>query len=86
LFHDLKQHVSIFAVENELFNVFKVEKMYTLLIVLALLAAIFMIGIVLIQSSKEGDLIWWFEHNINPLIGKKSFNIVERTTLILLVS
>ena len=57
--------------------------MYTLLVILAILAAIFMIGIVLIQSSKEGDLICWFGRYINLLVDKKSFNIVERTTLVI---
>ena len=50
--------------------------MYTLLVILAILAAIFMIGIVLIQSSKEGDLICRFGRYINLLVDKKSFNIV----------
>ena len=57
--------------------------MYTLLIVLAILAALLMIGIVLIQSSKEGDLICRFGRHINLLVDKKSFNIVERTTLVI---
>ena len=57
--------------------------MYTLLIVLAILAAIFMIGIILIQSSKEGDLICRFGRYINLLVDKKCFNIVERTTLVI---
>ena len=57
--------------------------MYTLLVILAILAAIFMIGIVLIQSSKEGDLICRFGRYINHLVDKKSFNIVERTTLVI---
>lgn len=57
--------------------------MYTLLVILAILAAIFMIGIVLIQSSKEGDLICRFGRYINLLVDKKSFNIVERTTLVI---
>ena len=46
--------------------------MYTLLVILAILAAIFMIGIVLIQSSKEGDLICRFGRYINLLVDKKS--------------
>jgi len=57
--------------------------MYTQLIVLAILAAIFMIGIVLIQSSKEGYLICRFGRYINLLVDKKSFNIFERTTLVI---
>lgn len=57
--------------------------MYTLLVILAILTAIFMIGIVLIQSSKEGDLICRFGRYINLLVDKKSFNIVERTTLVI---
>ena len=57
--------------------------MYTLLVILAILAAIFMIGIVLIQSSKEGDLICRFGRYINLLVDKKSFNIVERTILVI---
>ena len=57
--------------------------MYTQLIVLAILAAIFMIGIVLIQSSKEGDLICRFGRYINLLVDKKSFNFFERTILVI---
>ena len=57
--------------------------MYTLLVILAILTAIFMIGIVLIQSSKEGDLICRFGRYINLLVDKKSFIIVERTTLVI---
>jgi preprotein translocase subunit SecG len=54
--------------------------MYTFLIVLAVFAAIFMVGLVLIQESKGGGLASQFD-SYKHLIGvQKSTNIVERVT------
>ena len=57
--------------------------MYTFLIVLAVFAAIFMVGLVLIQESKGGGLSSQFD-DYKHLIGvQKSINIVERVTWVL---
>lgn len=57
--------------------------MYTLLVVLAVLLAAFMIGIVLIQESKGGGLASTFS-DYERIIGvSKSASVVERTTWIL---
>ena len=57
--------------------------MYTLLVVLAVLLAVLMIGIVLIQESKGGGLVSTFS-DYKRIIGvRKSASVVERTTWIL---
>ena len=57
--------------------------MYTLLVILVVLLAAFMIGIVLIQESKGGGLASTFS-DYKRIIGvRKSTSVVERTTWIL---
>ena len=57
--------------------------MYTLLIVLIVLAALLMVGVVLIQESKGGGLSSQFG-DYKKLIGvTNTTNIVERTTWVL---
>ena len=57
--------------------------MYTLLVILVVLLAAFMIGIVLIQESKGGGLALTFS-DYKRIIGvRKSTSVVERTTWIL---
>ena len=57
--------------------------MYTLLAILAVVFAVFMIGIVLIQESKGGGLSSRFDEYKRLLGIKKSMSFVEKTTWIL---
>jgi preprotein translocase subunit SecG len=57
--------------------------MYTLLIVLIVLTALLMVGIVLIQESKEGGLASQFDDFKRYAGVRKTADFVERTTWIL---
>lgn len=54
--------------------------MYTLLVILIVVAAILMIGIVLIQESKGGGLSSNFSAQNNVLGVRKTTDVVEKTT------
>lgn len=54
--------------------------MYTLLVILIVIAAIFMIGVVLIQESKGGGLASNFQGGNQMLGVRKTTDVVEKTT------
>ena len=61
-------------------EILKLKKMYTLIIVLILLASVLMVGIVLIQESKGGGLASGFSAS-NQIMGvRKTTDFLEKAT------
>ena len=63
-----------------MYTLFEVKKMYTLFVILIVIAALLMIGIVLIQESKGGGLASNFS-SYNQIGGvRKTTDFIEKTT------